>query len=492
MRSKREKSSYGKNVKKAVVCSTIFIAGGLLAGVMKASAEDVGSQVIYRVYNPKSGEHFYTANEFERDNLVNKNNWKYEGIGWVAPVSSKIPVYRLYSKNIGDHHYTASVAEKNNLVKSGWEYEGISWYGSESNKVPVYRAYNKNAKSGRHSYTTSEVEQQNLIKNKWQDEGVAWSAIGTGVVTNTAGADATTVIKQISSNPKFADPSAISVKGVTYMYGTGTGGKKIPLAIMNGDGSYRVVKDALNRLPKWGTGGIWAPSVSKFNGKYYLYFSVKDKTTGKRRIAVATSSTPDGTFSVSDNPVIAMDNAGGVIDPSIYIENGTPYLLYKNDGNAIMQASNLYIRKLTASGFTAASNPYKMISNLNVENPSPKHKGKPASTIEAPSLIKSPDGTYVLFFAGNSYATTDYFTGYATSKSLLGTYKYQNTVLTTEKTNNKIQGSGGAEILTSDSGEKKLYLHGWVNYNSSTDKKRVTYGIPFSWQGGHVPYVNVK
>ncbi|WP_228407538.1 family 43 glycosylhydrolase [Lactococcus insecticola] len=482
-------------MKKRKLVAVSFLAAVAAMGIYvqsTVSANDVGSQSVYRFYNSKSGENFYTANNTEYKSLVGNSNWTYEGIGWVAPASSKIPVYRLYNKKSGEHQFTANQATKNSLIKQGWIYEGVGFYSAESKKVPVYRIHNQKVASGLHIYTDDTIERKNLIKDKsvWLDEGVAWSGIKKGNISTATVSEGKSII---ATNGTFADPTAISVNDVTYMYSTSIGTKKIPLAIMDRDGGYEIKKDVLNRLPKWAKGSIWAPSVSKFNGKYYLYFSVTDKTTNKFRIGVATSNTPDGTFSVSDEPVTAMDAAGGVIDPSIYIENGTQYLAFKNDGNAVGQASNLYIIKLTAAGSHTTGSSYKMISNLNVENPNPKYKGKAAYTIEAPYLVKAPDNTYVLFFAGNSYAQLDYFTGYATSKSLLGAYKYQNTVFTSEKTNNKIQGPGGTEVLISDKGEKMLYLHGWVNYNKTdSTKRRITYGVPFSWQSGHVPYVNVK
>lgn len=81
---------------------------------------------MYRVYNPNSGEHFYTQNVAEKNNLVSKG-WRYEGIGWNGPTSGN-PVYRLYNPNAGDHHYTLNANEKNNLVSKGWRYEGLAWY----------------------------------------------------------------------------------------------------------------------------------------------------------------------------------------------------------------------------------------------------------------------------------------------------------------------------------------------------------------------------
>ncbi|MBQ9278789.1 MAG: Ig-like domain-containing protein, partial [Lachnospiraceae bacterium] len=113
-----------------------------------------GTVNMFRLYNPNSGEHFYTANVTEKNNLVSFG-WRYEGIGWKAPVKSNTPVYRLYNKNAGDHHYTMSASERDFLVSVGWKYEGIGWYSDDSKSVPLYRQYNPNAKAGSHNYTTS-------------------------------------------------------------------------------------------------------------------------------------------------------------------------------------------------------------------------------------------------------------------------------------------------------------------------------------------------
>lgn len=56
---------------------------------------------VFRMYNPNSGEHFYTTTQKERDHLV-KVGWSYEGIGWMACRNANDqPVYRLYNANAG-------------------------------------------------------------------------------------------------------------------------------------------------------------------------------------------------------------------------------------------------------------------------------------------------------------------------------------------------------------------------------------------------------
>ncbi|MDT2522762.1 GH25 family lysozyme [Enterococcus raffinosus] len=127
---------------------------------------------MYRVYNPNSGEHFYTQNVAEKNNLVSKG-WRYEGIGWNGPTSGN-PVYRLYNPNAGDHHYTLHAYEKDNLIKKGWRYEGISWYSGGPNAL--HRLYNPNAKAGAHHYTLNTNEKNNLVKHGWKYEGLAWYA----------------------------------------------------------------------------------------------------------------------------------------------------------------------------------------------------------------------------------------------------------------------------------------------------------------------------
>lgn len=133
---------------------------------------------MYRLYNPNSGEHFYTASRAERNSL-RLLGWRHEGVGWTAPASSGTPVYRLYSGT--DHHYTTSAHEKDSLIAAGWKYEGIGWYSDDAKGVPLYRQFNPNVNpsapwnnSGSHNYSTSLHEHGQLVGLGWHDEGIAW------------------------------------------------------------------------------------------------------------------------------------------------------------------------------------------------------------------------------------------------------------------------------------------------------------------------------
>lgn len=129
---------------------------------------------VYRLYRPRSGEHFYTIQKSERDALHQSNCWLYEGRAWLAPEISNQSVYRLSNPNTKDHHFTIDKNEYDELVSKGWNGEGIGWYSADENNLPMYRLYNPNAKVGIHHYTLNLEERDALVRAGWKDEGVAW------------------------------------------------------------------------------------------------------------------------------------------------------------------------------------------------------------------------------------------------------------------------------------------------------------------------------
>lgn len=140
---------------------------------------------LYRMYNPNSGEHFYTSAGTERDSLV-KAGWRYESIGWTTPVKTNgVAVYRLYNPNAGDHHYTVNEAERDMLIRKGWRYEGVGWYSDNQKQTAIWRAYNPNAKSGAHHFTASRSEYDFLTRIGWRGENIGFYGILPTLVPNS-------------------------------------------------------------------------------------------------------------------------------------------------------------------------------------------------------------------------------------------------------------------------------------------------------------------
>lgn len=136
----------------------------------------VESTAMYRLYNPNSGEHFFTASAVERQHLISVG-WNDEGQGWTAPKTGDA-VYRLYNPNAGEHHYTLSTVERDSLIAAGWNDEGIGWYSDPNHAVPLYRVYNPNEFANNHHYTTNDFERGYLVALGWFGEGIAWYGIG--------------------------------------------------------------------------------------------------------------------------------------------------------------------------------------------------------------------------------------------------------------------------------------------------------------------------
>ena len=165
-------------MKRNKFLNLILAAGITLTAVpqnITAIHADDSIEAVYRLYNSLTGEHFFTADEGEKQRLINAG-WTDEGIGFYAHSEDGDPVYRLYNTNGGEHHYTMDSAEREKLIAAGWIDEGIAFYSDEDEEIEVYRAYNPNAASNNHSYTVSDAEQSSLLTAGWTDEGIAWYA----------------------------------------------------------------------------------------------------------------------------------------------------------------------------------------------------------------------------------------------------------------------------------------------------------------------------
>ncbi|RNI29029.1 glycoside hydrolase family 43 protein [Rufibacter latericius] len=74
----------------------------------------------------------------------------------------------------------------------------------------------------------------------------------------------------------------------------------------------------------WAGRQLWAPDAAFKNGKYYLYFPVKDKQD-VFRIGVATSTSPSGPFKAEPKPI----EGSFSMDPAVFTdEDGTSYMYF--------------------------------------------------------------------------------------------------------------------------------------------------------------------
>lgn len=182
---KWSKSAAGHS--KAYPCCGIVIVpegehiwGGNVCTVCSYVSRDGMDQslivAMHRMYNPNSGEHFYTGSIEERDMLVTAG-WHYEGEAFRFYANDPDPVYRLFEPATGEHLYTMDVDEKAALEASGWNYEGVAFNSTSEDEGPQYRLHNPNATLGAYHFTNSTVERDNLIAAGWEYQGIGFYSL---------------------------------------------------------------------------------------------------------------------------------------------------------------------------------------------------------------------------------------------------------------------------------------------------------------------------
>jgi hypothetical protein len=177
---------------------------------------------------------------------------------------------------------------------------------------------------------------------------------------------------------------------------------------------------------------------------------------------VATSAAAAGPFvSGAADPLVCQTHLGGSIDPHPFVDaDGTQYLLWKADSNAIGQPSTLYAQRLTPDGLSLTSQPVPLLrSDAAWEQP----------LIENPALVASGH-SYTLLYSGGWWESAGYATGYATCATPLGPCTKRTVDRPLLAGGGDQAGTGGATVITGPAGDQWLAYHAWtpgaVGYNN--------------------------
>jgi beta-xylosidase len=275
----------------------------------------------------------------------------------------------------------------------------------------------------------------------------------------------------------FPDPSIIQVGGTWYAFGTQSiydyTNIKTQLATSDDFDNWTLREnyDALRTLPSWvdkGDPRIWAPDVFQNDeGDYVMYFSAAyAKQSYKHCVGAAKSSNIEGPYdSVSDTPLACPLDLGGAIDASAFQDDdGSRWMLYKDDGNAIGsggvcgnankpgQADTwIVLIQMGGDGYTVIGQPKRLINRDDPDGP----------LIEAPALTRQDNGQYILYFSSQCYTGSNYDTSYAVSNTINGGYrKASKPLLEYGVTESTIWGPGGADV---DDNSAHMAFHGYTS-----------------------------
>ncbi len=135
-----------------------------------------GKTPFYRLYSPRTNDHFYTTSSTERSAALN-GGYTSEGVGayvYSVVATGRAPLYRLYNPRSGKHFYTANADERAAVISGGFGDEGIAGYihpAQETGSAPLYRLYNPRA--NKHFYTLNTAERDAVVAGGYTYEGPA-------------------------------------------------------------------------------------------------------------------------------------------------------------------------------------------------------------------------------------------------------------------------------------------------------------------------------
>jgi beta-xylosidase len=254
----------------------------------------------------------------------------------------------------------------------------------------------------------------------------------------------------------FADPFILEDDGAWYAYATGNLTWNIQVTRSDDLVTWEPTKEALPKLPLWqpvSKGLTWAPEVIKTEAGYVMHYTTRDVQAGKQCLSVATSETPEGPFTdTSEEPLVCQVDLGGSIDSSPFRdEDGSLWLVWKNDGNCCGKHTHFYVAPLDESGRTLTG---KAV-DVGLDNDRPWER----NLIEAPQIIRDRE-TYYLFYSANDYGSPNYAVGYATSDDVEGPYvdAKENPIL---ETAGEAAGPGHQTVVEDDDGELWMAYHAW-------------------------------
>lgn len=200
-------------------------------------------------------------------------------------------------------------------------------------------------------------------------------------------------MKNPISDNWYADPEARVYDGAAYIYVTKSlpfkDQKNLDLVIVR-EGKTKIVSDIVDMSTfPWVTHAVWAPTVTKKNGKYYLIFASnniqRDGETGGLEIAV--SDDPKGPFrGVLDKPLVGNFVFGAQpIDAHLFEDDdGGIYLYFGGWGHCVLAKMNEEMNGLAP-----------------LEGGEYFLEVTPEGYVEGPCMLKRAGRYYFMFSTGN-------------------------------------------------------------------------------------------
>jgi hypothetical protein len=285
------------------------------------------------------------------------------------------------------------------------------------------------------------------------------------ILLSLAVPEAGAVAGPLEHRTSVADPS-VARTGPRQYVAVATG-PRVPRMVSPNGVRWRQIGPALASRPAWARRGstIWASDIVHLRGRWLLYYAapVRGMRATSRCIGVAAARTGTGRFRpVSRRPLVCPPAARapraedrildrrrarptyptiGAIDPSVFVDRGRVYLLYKTDG----RPSSIRLLRLRANGLHARGRSRPLLAARGV--------------LENPVMVRHGRWLY-LFMSAGDYSRCSYSTVWRRSHRILRWRGHpQRTLLGRRSTG--LCGPGGADVVI-DRSTVRLYFHGWT------------------------------
>ncbi len=252
----------------------------------------------------------------------------------------------------------------------------------------------------------------------------------------------------------FPDPFVVAAGGRYVAFATNGEGRNVRVRESPDLRRWQERPDALPVLPSWARAGrTWSPAVLERNGAWVMWYATRHAETGRQAISAAAGSDPLGPYhDTGEAPAVFQRDEGGSIDPSPFVDDdGTAYLVWKADANAVGRTAVLYGAPLDASATALAAEPVPLLCrDQRWERP----------LVEAPCVTRWGE-RYVLFYSGSGWESDRYAIGYATACHPLGPWRKETKRRPWASSSADVAGPGGQEVFTGLDGVRYLAYHAW-------------------------------
>lgn len=216
------------------------------------------------------------------------------------------------------------------------------------------------------------------------------------------------------------------------------------------------VGDALPNVGDWASEGFtWAPGVVKLGSTWVMYYTAMHTQSQRQCIGRAVSTSAAGPF-VDDSsaPLVCQLDRGGSIDADPYVDrDGSAWLVWKSDDNALGAPTTLWMQSLSADGLSLLGSPAALLT---------ASESWQQGIVENPSLVRV-EGELWLFYSGGWWDSADYSIGYAKCAGRMAPCSNRTqTSPWMSQASTGVPGVGGASVLVRPNVAPVIAFHGWT------------------------------